>query len=37
MEKKLLLTYGWVRSSYAALRNLHSHGVGVHVADTGKI
>jgi predicted ATP-grasp superfamily ATP-dependent carboligase len=37
MENKVLLTYGWVRSSYAALRNLHKHGVAVHVSDTGRI
>lgn len=30
----VLLTYAWVRSSYAALRNLHSHGVKVVVADS---
>lgn len=31
---KILLTYGWVRSSYAVLRNLSNHGLRVHVADT---
>lgn len=30
----MLLTYGWVRSSYAVLRNLSSHDVDVHVADS---
>ena len=30
----VLLTYGWVRSSYAALRNLSSHGLNVTVADS---
>ncbi len=37
MDNRLLLTYGWVRSSYAAMRNLDSHGLGVHVADTGRV
>lgn len=31
---RVLLTYGWVRSSYAALRNLTSHGVQVWAADS---
>lgn len=31
---RVLVTYGWVRSSYAALRNLAAHGIEVHVADT---
>lgn len=30
----VLLTYGWVRSSYAALRNLSAHSVSVTVADS---
>ncbi|MCF6158696.1 MAG: ATP-grasp domain-containing protein [wastewater metagenome] len=30
----ILLTYAWVRSSYAALRNLHSHGLEVVAADS---
>jgi predicted ATP-grasp superfamily ATP-dependent carboligase len=34
--KKVLITYGWVRSSYAALRNLSNHGVFVVVADSNK-
>lgn len=33
----VLLTYGWVRSSYAALRNLSDHGVHVYVADSKRI
>ena len=33
----VLLTYGWVRSSYAALRNLTSHGVAAWVADSNRI
>jgi predicted ATP-grasp superfamily ATP-dependent carboligase len=37
MRGNVLLTYGWVRSSYAALRNLYAHGVSVHVGDTGRI
>ncbi len=37
MHNKLLLTYGWVRSSYAALRNLNRHGLEVYVSDTGRI
>ena len=32
-QAEVLLTYGWVRSSYAALCNLHAHGVRVAVAD----
>jgi predicted ATP-grasp superfamily ATP-dependent carboligase len=35
--KKVLLTYGWVRSSYAVLRNLSKRGVEVVVADSKKI
>src|SRR5271157_1752603 len=30
----VLLTYGWVRSTYAALRNFASHGLRVAVADS---
>lgn len=30
----VLLTYGWVRSSYAAMRNLTSHGVSVLPTDS---
>jgi len=30
----ILLTYGWVRSSYAALRNLNKHGLRVTVSDS---
>lgn len=33
---RVLLTYGWVRSSYAVLRNLTLHGVEVFVADSFK-
>ena len=33
----ILLTYGWVRSSYSALRNLAQHGINVCVADSTKI
>lgn len=33
----MLLTYGWVRSSYAALRNLTAHGLRVVIGDTCKI
>lgn len=33
-QSKVLLTYGWVRSSYAALRNLSKHGVPVYVSDS---
>lgn len=32
----VLLTYGWVRSSYSALRNLSSHGVQVFATDSHK-
>lgn len=32
-QPRVLLTYGWVRSTYAALCNLHCHGIGVFVAD----
>lgn len=31
---RVLLTYGWVRSSYAALRNLTDHGVCVWASDS---
>tara|TARA_B100001057_G_C22826424_1_gene941616 strand:+ start:952 stop:2151 length:1200 start_codon:yes stop_codon:yes gene_type:complete len=31
---KVLLTYGWVRSSYAALRNLNQHNIPVVVSDS---
>jgi predicted ATP-grasp superfamily ATP-dependent carboligase len=34
MKTHVLLTCGWVRSTYAALRNLHSHRLTVAVADT---
>jgi len=38
MEKAdVLLTYAWVRSSYAALRSLTRLGLKVAVADTGKV
>lgn len=30
----VLMTYGWVRSSYAAMRNLSRHGVSVWVSDS---
>lgn len=30
----VLITYGWVRSSYAALRNLKKHNISVAIADT---
>lgn len=30
----VLLTYGWVRSSYAALRNLSKHGISVVASDS---
>jgi predicted ATP-grasp superfamily ATP-dependent carboligase len=33
----VLLTYGWVRSSYNALRNLHKHDVSVTVSDTSSL
>lgn len=33
----VLLTYGWVRSSYAALRNLDKHGVSVCVSDSNRV
>ena len=32
--KRILITYGWVRSSYAALRNLSKRGVEVFVSDS---
>jgi predicted ATP-grasp superfamily ATP-dependent carboligase len=34
---EVLLTYGWVRSSYAALRNLSAHGVKVCVSDSHRV
>ena len=33
----VLLTYGWVRSSYSALRNLKKHGLHVVVSDSSNI
>jgi len=30
----VLLTYGWVRSTYAALRNLYKHGLTVAISDS---
>lgn len=33
----ILLTYGWVRSSYAALRNLSDHGLRVWVTDQDRV
>ena len=33
----VLLTYGWVRSSYSALRNLNKHGLRVVVSDSSRI
>ena len=37
MEANVLLTYGWVRSSYAALRNLTKYGLKVTVSDSSSI
>lgn len=38
MEKNdVLLTYGWVRSSYAALRNLSNHNISVVASDSNTI
>jgi predicted ATP-grasp superfamily ATP-dependent carboligase len=34
---RVLLTYGWVRSSYAALRSLSSKGIDVWVADSHRV
>ena len=33
----VLLTYGWVRSSYGALRNLSKHGVSVIASDSTRL
>lgn len=33
----ILMTYGWVRSSYSALRNLKKHGLQVVVSDSSSI
>ena len=33
----VLLTYGWVRSSYSALRNLSKHDLKVVVSDSSSI
>ena len=33
----ILLTYGWVRSSYGALRNLSDHGLDVSISDSSII
>jgi len=35
-ESDVLLTYGWVRSTYSALRNLTKHNVKVIVSDSNK-
>ena len=37
MRIKVLVTYAWVRSSYAAVRNLVEHGVDVIVADSNRV
>ncbi len=34
---EVLLTYGWVRSTYAALRNLYKHGINVAVSDASRL
>lgn len=34
---EVLLTYGWVRSSYSALRNLKKHNISVEVSDSSPI
>jgi hypothetical protein len=34
---EVLLTYGWIRSTYAALRNLSTHGIGVAICDTSRL
>lgn len=36
MNTKVLVTSGWLRSSYSTLRNLSKGGVPVHVSDTGR-
>ena len=33
----ILLTYGWVRSSYNALRNLKKHDLKVAVSDSSSM
>jgi predicted ATP-grasp superfamily ATP-dependent carboligase len=33
----VLLTSGWLRSSYSVLSNLNKFGISVHVSDTGKL
>ena len=33
---RVLVTYGWCRSSYVALRSLNSVGAEVHIADSSK-
>ncbi len=35
--ERVLLTYGWVRSSYAAMRNLAQHGVQVWASDAFRV
>ena len=37
MNNDILLTYGWVRSSYAALRNLSKHDISVTVSDSSSL
>jgi predicted ATP-grasp superfamily ATP-dependent carboligase len=36
-SNRVLVTYGWVRSSYVAVRNLVEHGVDVIVADSNGV
>ena len=36
-RKRILLTYGWVRSSYAALRSLSAQGLEVWVTDSNSV
>ena len=33
----VLLTYGWVRSSYSALRNLKKHDLDIQVSDSSRV
>ena len=35
--KKILITSGWLRSSYAAMRNLAKHGYQIYIADSFRI
>ena len=37
MKTDVMLTYGWVRSTYAALMNFKNHQINVSIGDCSKI